>query len=143
MRGQHCEVSIQNSVVEAVLRSPLHRLLSGSVDLVRYEGRRSGRTFVTPTQYARMGNDVVIMVGHPERKSWWRNFETAHDLDVLVRGRWLPLRGRVVRGADDPAVAARLLDAYLERFPRAERSLGSGTRADRIRAAVLVWCRPR
>jgi hypothetical protein len=130
-------------MVAWLLRSPLHGLLSGAVDLIRYEGRHSGRTITTPTQYARLGDEVVIMVGHPERKTWWRNFETGRDLEVLVRRTWLPLRGRVVRGAEEPAVAARLLDAYLARFPRAARALGDGTRDQQLGAAVFVWCRPR
>ena len=136
-------MAVQNGIVAWLLQSPLHGVLSGSVDLIRYEGRRSGRTITTPTQYARFGDDVVIMVGHPDRKAWWRNFETERDLDVLVRRKWLPLRGRVVRGGDEPAVAAPLLDAYLARFPRAARALGNGTRDQQLGAAVFVWCRPR
>lgn len=136
-------MAVQNRVFSWLLQSPLHGVLSGAVDLVRYEGRRSGRTVTTPTQYARFGDDVVIMVGHPERKTWWRNFETEHDLDVLVRRTWLPLRGRVVRGAEEPTVAAPLLDAYLERFPRVARVLGNGTRDQQLGAALFVWCRPR
>jgi hypothetical protein len=126
-----------------LLESPFHGVLSGTVDLVRYEGRRSGRRITTPTQYARLGDDVVIMVGHPEHKTWWRNFETERDLEVLVRRNWLPLRGRIVRGADLPEVAAPLLEAYLARFPRAARALGNGTGDEQLRAAVFVWCRPR
>lgn len=49
--------------VSGVLRSPAHRLLSGSIVLIRYTGRRSGRTITTPTQYVRSGDDVVILVG--------------------------------------------------------------------------------
>ena len=128
-------------VVAGVLQSPVHALLSGGVDLVRYEGRRSGRMITTPTQYARMGEDVVILVGHPERKTWWRNFETERDVEILVRRTWLRLRARVVRGSEEPGTARPLLDAYLDRFPRAAGALGDGSDADRLERAVIVWGR--
>lgn len=78
-------VNVANAVVATVLRSPVHQLLSRSLDLIRYRGRRSGAELTTPTQYARSGNDIVILVGRPETKTWWRNFRTDHDVDVLVR----------------------------------------------------------
>jgi hypothetical protein len=111
-------VALQNGLVGWLLQSRFHGLLSGAVDLVRYDGRRSGRTITTPTQYARLGENVVILVGHPERKTWWRNFESERDLDVMVRRKWLPMRGQVVRGADERDRAAPLLDAYRARLAR-------------------------
>ena len=41
---------------------------------IRYVGRRSGTTFTTPVNYRRSGDDIVIPVGLPDRKNWWRNF---------------------------------------------------------------------
>jgi hypothetical protein len=137
-------VRLNNPCVVALLRSPLHRLLSGSTDVLRYTGRRSGRTITTPTQYARHGDDVVILVGRADNKSWWRNFRgDARSIEVLLGGRWVTMTARAVIGADEPEVAAPLLDAYLTRFPRAARPLGNGTREEQLRRAVLVWCRPR
>lgn len=136
-------MGVGNAVVSAVLRSPLHRLLSGSTDLITYTGRRSGRSFTTPTQYAQRGADVVILVGRPEAKTWWRNFKSERDLNVLVRGRWLPMTGRAVAGADEPETIAPLLDAYLDRFPRAARALGDEANGLRAQRAVILWCRPR
>jgi hypothetical protein len=125
------------------LESPAHRLLSGSTDVIRYRGQRSGATFSTPTQYARSGDDVIILVGRPETKTWWRNFRHERELDVLIGGRWLPMTGRAVVGADEPETTTPLLDAYLDRFPRTARHLGGTTPESRAREAVVVWCRPR
>jgi hypothetical protein len=136
-------MGIGNNVVGAVLASPLHRLLSGSTDLIRFTGRRSGRTVTTPTQYARHGDDLVILVGKPETKTWWWNFREDRDLDVLVQGRWLPMTGRAVVGAVEPEVMAPLLDAYLERFPKLADNLQGETESSQARHAVVVWCRPR
>lgn len=58
-------MTLQDTLVAAVLRSRLHRALSGSTGLVRYTGRRTGRVVQTPTQYVRGGQDVVRFVGIP------------------------------------------------------------------------------
>ncbi len=42
--------------------------------VIRYTGRRSGRTFHTPVNYQRSGSDIVIRVMAPDAKNWWRNF---------------------------------------------------------------------
>lgn len=134
---------IGNGIVAAVLRSPAHGLLSGSTDLIRYTGRRSGRLIVTPTQYLSSGADVVILVGRAESKSWWRNFTEARDVDVLVRGTWRTMSAQALMGATEPETAAPLFDAYLERFPRVAKTLDGQTRSQQLDHAVIVWCRPR
>jgi hypothetical protein len=134
---------IANAAVATLLRSPMHRLLSGSVDLVRYTGRRSAQEFTTPTQYARVGDDVVILVGRHNSKTWWRNFTSERDIDVLIRHRWLPMKARAVIGAEEPETIAPLLDAFFEKFPKAARALDKGPSESLRRSAVVVWCRPR
>ena len=129
-------MSVGNVVVSGVLRSPLHRMLSGSTGLVRYTGRRSGRQFITPAQYVEHGADVLILVGHAETKTWWRNFRSDRDLEVLVRRTWRTMTARAVVGTDEPGTIAPLLDAYLQRFPKAARLLGDPF-------TVVVWCHPR
>ncbi|MEA2827291.1 MAG: hypothetical protein QOG43_1730 [Actinomycetota bacterium] len=135
-------MSVANRAVSALLRSPLHRLLSGSTDVIRYRGRRSGRTISTPTQYARVGQDVVILVGKPETKTWWRNFRAPSDVEVLLQGRWTNMTAQSVVGIDERERTAPLLDAYLSRFPKASRALGGGTRDDMLTRAVMVRCQP-
>ena len=131
-------MSLQARVVVALLRSPVHRMLSGSIDAIRYRGRRSGAEFTTPTQYARLGDEVIILVGHPDTKTWWRNFQEGHDLELLLDRTWVPMRGRAVIGADAPEEIAPLLEAYLARFPSARRSLADGPTS-----AVVVRCHAR
>ena len=136
-------MSVGNTIVSGLLRSPLHRILSGSTDLIRYTGRRSGRQFTTPTQYARLGDEVLILVGRPDTKTWWRNFRTDRNIDVLLQRRWVPMTARAVIGAEDPETITPLLDAYLKRFPRAARVLDDHDTGSRSPRAVIVWCRPR
>lgn len=49
-------------------------LVRRSMVVIRYTGRRSGGTFQTPVNYQRRGDDVVIRVMAPDKKTWWRNF---------------------------------------------------------------------
>ena len=135
-------MSFANRVVATLLQSPLHRMMSGSTDLVRYRGRRTGRVFTTPTQYVRTGDQVIILVGRPWQKKWWRNFEEARELELLLAGEWVTMLGRAHVGLDDPELVRPLLRTYLERFPRATRALAGETESERVRNAVVVVCRP-
>ncbi len=94
-----------------IKQSPLHPLLSRSTDLIRYGGVRSGRTIITPTQYARCGSSIVIAVADPDSKAWWRNFSHPHDLDVLLAGEWTSMIGHVVRPEEQPGAAEPLIKA--------------------------------
>jgi F420H(2)-dependent quinone reductase len=78
-----------NPLIGAVLRSPLHRVLSGSLALITVTGRRSGREYTFPVGYEQQDDRVTITVGWPERKRWWRN----------LRGGGGPVRLRL-KGAE-------------------------------------------
>ena len=75
-----------NPVVRAVLSSPLHPLLSRNLALITVTGRRSGRRYTFPVGYRQDGDRVLINVGWPERKHWWRNLKDAGQVDMRIRG---------------------------------------------------------
>ena len=76
-----------NPVVRALLRSPLHPLLSRRLALISYTGRRSGREWTIPVGYALNGDRVTIAVGAAEHKRWWRNLRGGAPVRVRIRGR--------------------------------------------------------
>jgi hypothetical protein len=49
-------------------------LLRRGLVVIRYTGRRSGKTFETPVGYRRNGDTVTINIVGPDSKNWWRNF---------------------------------------------------------------------
>ena len=98
-----------NAVVLAVLRSPAHRLLSGVAVELRYTGRRSGRQYVLPVQYARAGSRLVVAPQDPNSKTWWRNFRTPQPVTVRLAGRVREGTARVVDRADPAWEADRRL----------------------------------
>jgi hypothetical protein len=88
-----------NGPVAALATSPrFGGSVSRNIAMLTYTGRRSGRKFTIPVAYRRSGDDVIIAVGMPDEKTWWRNF--------LGDGGPLTLR---LDGADRPghAVATR------------------------------------
>jgi hypothetical protein len=62
-----------NPVVRLLLRSPLHPMLSRSLVILSYQGRKTGRWRSLPCMYARDGQDLYVVPGQPDRKVWWRN----------------------------------------------------------------------
>jgi F420H(2)-dependent quinone reductase len=75
--------------------------LGGSVAVLTYTGRRSGRTVSLPVGYQRRGDDVTINVHMPDAKTWWRNFlGDGAPLTLRVDGRDLAGTGVAHRDAD-------------------------------------------
>jgi hypothetical protein len=108
---------VVNPVVRGLLRSPAHRVLSRSVLLLAYTGRRSGVRRELPAMYARLGERLVVIAGQPDTKTWWRNFAgDVRPVTVTVAGRRWNCRARLL----EPRTAEHqlALDTYRERYPR-------------------------
>ena len=105
-----------NGITTWILHTPvLRRLADRQVCELRFVGVRSGRTIKLPVMYAERDNRVVVLVGGPQRKRWWRNFLRPHPVEVWLRGRTRPGTGRVVRvGAADRYAVEQV---YRARFP--------------------------
>ncbi|HUU61352.1 MAG TPA: nitroreductase family deazaflavin-dependent oxidoreductase [Acidimicrobiia bacterium] len=112
---------VGNFLVGAVLRSPMHRVMSGSLLLLTFQGRRTGKDYTFPVGYARFGPDeLVVLAGRPEGKTWWTNLRGGMPARVRLGGRELEGDARLVKGEE----AISRLTAYLEQLPRAARSMG-------------------
>lgn len=131
-----------NTVVEKILQSPAHPILSGSTVLIRYTGRRTGTEYTTPVQFADAHHGLVVMAAKPETKTWWRNFTEMGQLQVLLAGTWVPMTAHALRGADEPDAVEPLLRSYAIRFPKVAKSLDGNTLEERVRNTVVVWLRP-
>lgn len=70
--------------------------------------------------------EAIIFVDSPQRRSWWRNFdsEDGHDPDLPVQQEWLPMRGRAIFGADEPEAIGPLLGTCFGRFTKAGPVVG-------------------
>lgn len=95
-------VRIVNRVFVALLDAPLiGGLVRRGLIVIRYQGRKSGTTFELPVGYRRSGDTIVIGVGMPDKKRWWRNF----------LGEGAPLTFVGLDGADRTAHAVATRDA--------------------------------
>ncbi len=135
-------MSAANTVVETILKSPAHPILSTSMVLVQYVGNRSGDEHMLPVKYADTHHGLVVMVGKPETKSWWRNFTKMGQARVLLKGTWTPMTAHALRGADDPEAVTPLLRSYAQRYPKVVKSIEGDTLEERVENAVVVWFRP-
>jgi deazaflavin-dependent oxidoreductase (nitroreductase family) len=108
---------VVNPVLRLLLQSPAHRMLSGSVLLLDYTGRRSGRRYGLPVMYASTGDGFVVMAGQPAHKTWWRNFGgEPQPVAATVGGKRTMCTARLLDvGADEHRQAVQ---AYQRRFPK-------------------------
>ena len=90
--------------------------------------------------YAHHG--LVVLVGEAENKTWWRNFADMGQLQVLLKGAWVPMTAHALRGDDEPDAVTPLLRSYAAWFPKVVKSLEGGTFEERVSHAVVVWLRP-
>jgi deazaflavin-dependent oxidoreductase (nitroreductase family) len=84
-----------NRTVAGILRSPVHRSLSGALLLLTFRGRRTGRAYTLPLLYARDGDDLLLVALHPEGQTWWRNARGGAEVELLLRRRRLRARAEV------------------------------------------------
>jgi F420H(2)-dependent quinone reductase len=113
---------LANPILRRLLRRPAGRGLGRRLALVRYRGRRTGRSYELPVQYAADGDRIWILPGSPEHKTWWRNLRGGADVDLVLAGR--PVHGRaMVLDRRQPGFADGL-SAYLRAMPGARRAAG-------------------
>jgi hypothetical protein len=97
-----------NKVLGALLRSPLHGLLSKDILLVTFTGRKSGKTITTPVTYTQSGDALLVFTSSP----WWKNLRGGAPVRLQLRGREV---AGVAQVSEDLATVERETRAYLAR----------------------------
>jgi len=113
-----------NPFVRFLLHSPWHRVMSGSLLLLTYQGRKSGQEYTLPVQYVQIGETFYMVAGQAEQKRWWRNLVGGPGVRLWVRGKEYQATARVVTGGQDDAALVDGLIAYFTRFPAAAQEYG-------------------
>jgi deazaflavin-dependent oxidoreductase (nitroreductase family) len=114
-----------NPVLTALLRSPLHSVVDGSMLLISVTGRHSGRVYTTPVNYFRDGETLTVV--SLRQRTWWRNLRGGAEVSLLLRGE--PRRGRATV-AEDEALVAQALRSIVAGHPAYARILGARVRPD-------------
>jgi len=111
-----------NPLVTAILRSPLHWILSPGLMLITVTGRRSGRRYTIPVGYQRDEDVLTILVSEAPKKQWWRNFHDPREVEVTVKGKALSGNAKLV-DPGSPEFKARA-EETLRRLPWMGRVFG-------------------
>jgi deazaflavin-dependent oxidoreductase (nitroreductase family) len=107
-----------NRAMKFVLHSPVHGMVSKTVLLISFTGRKSGKTYTTPVSYSQT-NDQVYIFSHAD---WWKNLCGGTPVKLRIRGQ--EYRGLAEPVAEDTqAIAAGLL-AHLQKVPSDARWYG-------------------
>jgi hypothetical protein len=101
-----------NPLLIAILRSPLHPLLSGNMLVITYTGRKSGRVYRTPVNYVRDGERWLT--SSYRSRTWWRNLRGGVPVSLRVQGREVQATGLAI---EDETLVAENLYAYLKPQP--------------------------
>lgn len=97
-----------------LLRSPLHSLMSSSLMLITYTGRKSGKVHTTPVRYLRMNNSIQCFTS-PDTQ-WWRNLRGGAEVTLTIQREDIRCRATVIE--NDPATTREALRHYLTVFPQ-------------------------
>jgi deazaflavin-dependent oxidoreductase (nitroreductase family) len=107
-----------NSAMKFMLRSPVHGMVSKTVLLISFTGRKSGKIYTTPVSYSQRGDQVSIFT----HANWWKNLRNSPEVLLRIRGRELQGLAEPVAG-DKQAIAAGL-SAHLRVVPSDARYYG-------------------
>ena len=90
-----------------MLRSPMHSLVSKSVLLISFTGRKSGKPYTTPVSYSQSGDQVIIFT-HAE---WWKNLRSDTPVTLFVS-----CVGGIARSGAIALFAAELFGVDTDKF---------------------------
>lgn len=107
-----------NQAMKLVLRSPVHGMVSKSVLLITFTGRKSGKTYTTPVSYSQTGDQIYIFT----HAGWWKNLLSSAPVTLRIQGR--DLQGLVEPVAEDKGAVAAGLSQHLREVPSNARYYG-------------------
>lgn len=102
-----------NLLMMAVLRSPLHGLLSSGLLLLEYTGRKTGIARRLPLSYVRHDGATYLCT---RTSLWVRNIRGGANVHATIRGRRTAMRARVVDPSSREALDA--LRAFVTANPQ-------------------------
>ena len=109
---------ILNRTMKLILRSPVHAMVSKTILLITFTGRKSGKSYTTPVSYSQNGDQVTIFT----HANWWKNLRNGTPVSLRLRGR--ELQGLAETVAEDKQAVAAGLSAHLRKVPSDARYYG-------------------
>lgn len=139
---------IINPLIRMLLRSPMHALISGSLMLITYTGRKSGKVYTTPVRYLRTSSAIQCFTS-PDTH-WWRNLRGGAKVTLTIAGKDMRCLANVIE--NDPDRTREALKHYLTVFPqdatyhdvklRSDKSLVAADLDKAAKTAIVVVATP-
>jgi hypothetical protein len=76
--------AILNALISAILRSPLHGILSGMCILLTFKGSKSGTIYTFPVGYYDLREESLVII--PLHR-WWVNLRGSIPVTVWLKGK--------------------------------------------------------
>lgn len=100
---------IVNPLLGLILRSPFHGLLSDSLMLLTFTGRKSGREYTTPVGYRYFDGTMVVFT----HSNWWKNLRVRPAVSLHLRGERREAEATPITDHHEVArYLARLIDKH-------------------------------
>jgi len=92
-----------NSIMESLLKSPIHGVVSKNMMLISYTGRKSGQEFTTPVNYWQVSDrdtGLLLTTSKPDRV-WWRNLRGGRPIVLQLCGKRINALGTLVEDVNE------------------------------------------
>jgi deazaflavin-dependent oxidoreductase (nitroreductase family) len=89
--------------------------LFGTTCLIRYKGRNSGRTLITPLSYADRGGEVIVVGskgGSDTHPAWYLNVVAGKEVDFQIATQAFRAAWREPEGAERQKIWDFMVDCY-------------------------------
>ena len=89
-----------NAVLKPLLRSPLHRIVSGRLMLLSYTGGKTGNHYAFAVGYFPWDDGDVLV---SSSANWPKTLGNARDVHLLIKGQWCTAKPTVIKEAEQKA----------------------------------------
>ncbi|HSG43150.1 MAG TPA: nitroreductase family deazaflavin-dependent oxidoreductase [Anaerolineales bacterium] len=73
--------------------------VSGRITVIKHKGRKSGKEYLTPVNYAIVDEDVYCTAGFGSISDWYKNMIVNPDVEILLLKGWRKARAEDVSGS--------------------------------------------
>lgn len=114
---EHREMYLRSGGVQGHIMDirPVGGPYLGTHLMIRYKGRKSGKTFITPLCYADIGGEVVIVGskgGADQHPAWYLNIKDQDTIDFQIATQAFRATWREPEGAEHQAVWDFMVKCY-------------------------------
>ena len=104
-------IKMMNVVMNRLLRSPLHKIMSGHVMAIEYKGHKSGQIYSMPAAYFINDGYIYCFIDG----DWWRNFLMGQNVNLLIHRNKIAAFAQAMK--DDKDEFIRVFGLKLEAHP--------------------------